>query len=73
MNKHIEVKYNFVCLHVLNGDVQVQKISIEENLRDMGKNMVSGKKLLQCRNLLSKMVMKGKDLEETIWMHNDGK
>lgn len=49
---YIDVKYHFICLNVVNGDVQVQKINIEDNSGDMETKMVSGRKLLCCMNFL---------------------
>lgn len=59
---------------MFNGDVHVQNISTEENPRDMGTNVVFGKKSFNYRNLFSKYGRwKSNDLKKATWILNDGK
>ena len=42
--KHVDVRYHFVRELVANGDIHIHKVSIEDNLADMGTKTVTAAK-----------------------------
>ena len=50
--KHVEVKYHFIREKVSQGLIKIEKISIEENLEDVGTKILTLGKFKHCLGLL---------------------
>jgi len=50
--KHINVRFHFVWETINEGDIELQKIHMKENLADMLTKVVPGVKFAHCKELL---------------------